>query len=336
MRKRKKKEVTEKDIRQAKNLLILVIAFAVLIIVLCFIRYPKTYVGAFIGNYSGTEDVISNMKGEPVNSKESTKALLPYQQDYDDWKEQNLGTEVSVQAEDGTVLKGKLYDQGSKVTVVYLHTQGSSSDGDFLYAPWYWEKGYNILMPDNRGHGESEGNCATYGVKESGDVNQWLQLLCENYGTDSKIIVQGDTLGAADALMASPDYPEQVAFTVAESPIDNLYNAGEYLLKQQFTSLPLLMQLADRYNYQQNQFHLSDVVTSEAVAQASTPLLMLCGRDDTIVDPANAETIKQAAQAAQTDCDVLYVDNAGHGMLYAADCQEIQEQIDTYITAYIN
>ena len=332
---RKKKEITAKSIRQAKNLVFLVIAFAVLIIILTFVRYPKTYVGAFIGNYSGTEDVISNMKGEAVNNTDDSKKLLPYQQDYDDWKEQNLATEVSVSAEDGSTLKGKLYDHGSKVTVVYLHTLGSSSEGDFLYAPWYWEKGYNILMPDNRGHGDSDGSCATYGLKESGDVNQWLSLLCKTYGSDSKIIVQGDTLGAADALMASAKYPEQVAFTVAESPIDNLYDAGEYLVKQQFTSLPFFIQLADRYNYQQNDFRLEDVVTSKAVAQSSTPLLMLCGSDDTIVDPSNAVSIQKAAESANEACEVISVDHAGHGMLYATDSQKIQKEIDTYIEKYI-
>lgn len=329
---RRKKEVTAKDIRQAKNLVFLVIAFAVLIIILCFSRYPKTYVGAFIGNYSGTEDVISNMKGEPANSSDSTKMLLPYQQNFDDWKEQNLATEVSVKAADGVRLKGKLYDQGSKVTVLYLHTLGSSSDGDFLYAPWYWEKGYNILMPDNRGHGDSEGACATYGLKEGDDVNRWIALLCEDYGSDCKIIVQGDTLGAADALMATADYPKQVAFTVAESPINNLYVAGEYLMKQQFTSLPFFTRLADRYNYQQNNFHLEDVVTSKAVAGSSTPLLMLCGSEDTIVNPQDAQQIKDAAKG---NCSVLTVEHAAHGMLYATDSQKIQSGIEQYITKYI-
>ena len=139
---------------------------------------------------------------------------------------------VTLQTEDNIRLSGLLYDQGGKETVVYLHNIGSAAGEDFYYAPWYWEKGYNILMPDNRAHGESEGNCASYGVYEAEDVNQWLQLICEKYGDDSQIIVHGDTLGAAAALMASVNYPEQVAFTVAESPVANLYDAAAYMMQK--------------------------------------------------------------------------------------------------------
>lgn len=227
----------ECNLRQIGNMALIVGVFAIFLVGICFVRFSKAYVNAFIGNYTGIEEVLATMKGGAATDA-AKRELLACQNDYDAWKEQHQGERVTLQTEDNIRLSGLLYDQGGKETVVYLHNIGSAAGEDFYYAPWYWEKGYNILMPDNRAHGESEGNCVSYGVYETEDVNQWLQLICEKYGDDSQIIVHGDTLGAAAALMASVNYPEQVAFTVAESPVANLYDAAAYMMKNQFSSIP--------------------------------------------------------------------------------------------------
>ena len=210
MKERKVKK--EWNLRQIGNMALIVGVFAIFLVGICFVRFSKASVNAFIGNYTGIEEMLATMKGG-ANTDAAKRELLACQNDYDAWKEQHQGERVTLQTEDNIRLSGLLYDQGGKETVVYLHNIGSAAGEDFYYAPWYWEKGYNILMPDNRAHGESEGNCASYGVYEGKDVNQWLQLICEKYGEDSRIIVHGDILGAAAALMASADYPEQVAFT---------------------------------------------------------------------------------------------------------------------------
>ena len=119
------------------------------------------------------------MKGGAATDA-AKRELLACQNDYDAWKEQHQGERVTLQTEDNIRLSGLLYDQGGKETVVYLHNIGSAAGEDFYYAPWYWEKGYNILMPDNRAHGESEGNCASYGVYEAEDVNQCSSLFVKN------------------------------------------------------------------------------------------------------------------------------------------------------------
>lgn len=168
----------ECNLRQIGNMALIVGVFAIFLVGICFVRFSKAYVNAFIGNYTGIEEVLATMKGGAATDA-AKRELLACQNDYDAWKEQHQGERVTLQTEDNIRLSGLLYDQGGKETVVYLHNIGSAAGEDFYYAPWYWEKGYNILMPDNRAHGESEGNCVSYGVYETEDVNQWLQLICE-------------------------------------------------------------------------------------------------------------------------------------------------------------
>lgn len=318
--------------KQIKNLLGMVIFFTVFVIFLWVTRYPRNYVYMFLGNYSGTDDVVNGMDGEP-NSEEDLALLLPYQQDFDDWKEQNLATKVNVTSSDELSLNGKLYDQGSNVTVIYLHTLASSSDGDFLYAPYYWDKGYNILMPDNRAHGDSEGGYTSYGYYETDDLVQWISLIKSTYGNDNQIIIQGDTMGATIALMASAKLPEQVKFIIADSPINNLYDGGNYMMKNQFISFPFMMKICDYYADKLTGIHLEDVNTVSAVSDNKIPLILMAGNIDTVVDPQNVEEIKSATSA---DCTVIDVKNAGHQMTYVKDQQEIEDTIQKYIDKYIS
>lgn len=322
----------ECNLRQIGNMALIVGVFAIFLVGICFVRFSKAYVNAFIGNYTGIEEVLATMKGGAATDA-AKRELLACQNDYDAWKEQHQGERVTLQTEDNIRLSGLLYDQGGKETVVYLHNIGSAAGEDFYYAPWYWEKGYNILMPDNRAHGESEGNCVSYGVYETEDVNQWLQLICEKYGDDSQIIVHGDTLGAAAALMASANYPEQVAFTVAESPVANLYDAAAYMMKNQFSSIPFFLWIGDWYCNKAYGFHLKDVNMCDAVQQSDTPLLILSGLEDTVVDPENAVAIQAASGA---DCQIFGIEDGTHGLLYAKHSDEIKQSIDRFIGEYIN
>ena len=153
-----------KPTKQQRKHHILMLLFVVLFIAAIWvIRYPQNYVNMFIAHYDGTTSVLESLKGLKRSDVERGE-LLPYQQTFDDWKETHLRDEVSVTADDGVTLKGGLYDAGSDVTVVLLHTfDGSSTDTVYLFADYYARKGYNILLPDGRDHGESGGDVVTYG-----------------------------------------------------------------------------------------------------------------------------------------------------------------------------
>lgn len=75
--------------------------------------------------------------------------------------------DVSVQAADGAVLKG-WYIQPKEFNgsvVIALHGITDNREGVFGYGLMFLERGYAVLLPDARAHGESGGEIATYGVK---------------------------------------------------------------------------------------------------------------------------------------------------------------------------
>lgn len=109
-------------------------------------------------------------------------------------------------------LSGKMYysetDSNGNPTSskwVYL-INGSNMNGQAMadsVGQMYLDQGYNILAPDSRGYGDSEGSVAM-GYVESLDVWDWLTYLNATYGNKCEsIILHGISLGGATTVFAS-------------------------------------------------------------------------------------------------------------------------------------
>ena len=328
---------TKSSHRQRLVQILMLVVVVLIIAGVWMIRLPKNYVNMFLDHYDGTTSVVSEMKGlERTEAEEAL--LLPLQQQFDDWKQTHLRDAVEVTAQDGTILKGGLYDAKSDVTVILLHTfDGSSADSDYLLASYFADKGFNLLLPDSRAHGESGGDCVTYGLLEGDDVACWVRMLLECYGGDHQIILQGDTLGAnaalagAAAVEADPDLAGSVKFVVAESPVANLYTEAVYLMGNQFHLPGFMVAIGDGSAKGSLGRSMKAVDLSEMTQDCQVPALVLQGTGDTIVDPdqvqAFCDSYPGPVECITADC--------GHGMVYPtrqADCEAaLDEMLEDYL-----
>lgn len=335
----KRKEKSPPMSRRSRIISIVLLVGVLLIIAgIWTFRIPENYVHLFLNHYDGSTAVLSEMKGIE-RSETELASLLPLQQDFDDWEQTHLRDEVSVTAGDGTVLRGGFYDAGSDVTVILLHTfDGSSEDSDYLFAPYYAARGCNLLLPDSRAHGESEGDRVTYGLLEGGDVAAWCEWLLERCGAQQQIILHGATLGA-NAALAGAALTEQnlalaghIRFIVGESPVVNLYDAADYLLDNQFHLPGAMVWLADQFAKGALDGQSMKTVDLAAMTEGCTvPLLVLQGSGDTIVDPAATAAF---CDGYAGDCQLLTA-NCAHGMVYATDPEGCEAALDVLMRQYI-
>ena len=90
--------------------------------------------------------------------------------------------EVSILSFDGLKLYGRYYNHHSENTVILVHGYRSNGKHDFSGAlKFYYDYGFNVLLIDQRSHGNSEGRLITFGVKESFDVRDWAEFLNKKY-----------------------------------------------------------------------------------------------------------------------------------------------------------
>ena len=177
--------------------------------------------------------------------------------------------------------------------------------------------GFNVLVPDQRGHAQSQGRVITFGIMERLDCLQWIQYLNQRFGSDRPILLSGISMGAATILMAAElDLPENVIGIMADCPYDSPAGIICKVCKDRgFPSkamLPFIKLAAKLFGG----FHLTDTSAIESVKSAKIPILLIHGDDDRFV-PCNMS--RQIAHNCASPVTLEIFPDAGHGLCYMTD-----------------
>ena len=121
-------------------------------------------------------------------------------------------------------------NQPSNQTILFLHGLFQNRSSGLDYLGIYQEMGYNVLIVDARGHGDSGGDSISWGYFEKDDINVWLDWLQQKI-PQGTIGIHGISMGAATALLHSElnENTHQVSFYIADSSYDDF---KELLIKQ--------------------------------------------------------------------------------------------------------
>ena len=117
--------------------------------------------------------------------------------------------------------------RSSDRTVILLHGLYQNRSMCIPYVDMYRDMGYNVLLIDQRGHGESGGSHTTWGLRETDDLDAWTEWLRGKDG-GVKIGMHGISLGAAMALIYSgTERGKNISFYVADSAYGGHDGTGE-------------------------------------------------------------------------------------------------------------
>lgn len=107
---------------------------------------------------------------------------------------------ITLISHDGLKLKGEFLDNNSNRTMIFVHGITVSRIWSIKYIKMFYDRGWNILLYDQRRHGKSEGMFSTYGYYEKLDLDLWVDFVAERKGKNSIIGIHGESMGAATAL----------------------------------------------------------------------------------------------------------------------------------------
>ncbi len=130
---------------------------------------------------------------------------------------------VSFRTSDNLLIKGwySRYSDTS-ATIILLHGYKANRLEMISRCEIFRNGGYNLLLYDARGCGESEGDLVSFGYYEIRDLLAALRFLKVN--GDSEIAVYGFSQGGATILMAA-DSLKDIKCIIAEGTFDKLENA---------------------------------------------------------------------------------------------------------------
>ncbi len=251
-----------------------------------------------------------------------------------DWVNEQPFERLTLTARDGLQLNGYYLRAAEPTNKVVMLTHGYLGNAlqMGLFGEYYYKDlGYNLFMPDARGHGKSEGDYYGFGWHDRLDLIDWTKLLVDQFGEETEIVYHGLSMGAATVLMASgeEDLPKQVKAIVADSPYQSVYQLFSYQMRRMFylpafpllDSTSLLTKIKAGYSFREaNSLH--------AVEKTDVPIFYIHGESDTFVP---TEMTKELIEVTKSKTESLFVPSANHGESFVLAEETYKEKLKAFL-----
>ena len=191
---------------------------------------------------------------------------------------------------DGLKLRGEYYDFGFDKAVLILSGRTEAVTYGYFFAAPYRALGYNVLLIDDRGHGESDGDRNNVGLREFRDVQRWIRFLHDEQG-NRKVLLHGVCIGAATAMYAvtepgAPDCVEGLVVDGMYTTFRETFKTHMILMKRPvFPVLDEVMALIFLHAGRHPGLH----GPVYSIRKLKLPILMLCGREDKFSLPERSQ-----------------------------------------------
>ena len=221
--------------------------------------------------------------------------------------------DMFIQSEDGLKLHATYFPcEGSKKVAICFHGYTSEGLNDYsTLAIFYLNHGYNLLLVDERAHGQSEGTYIGFGCLDRHDAKLWIDIMIEKMGEDCKILLHGDSMGGATVLMTTGlDLPPQVKAAVSDCAFTSAWEVFTHVLKNKYHLPPApIMHIANHMVKKKAGYELDECDARREVAKATIPILFFHGGADDFVP---CYMVNELYEACQTEKKLVIVEGAGH------------------------
>lgn len=213
--------------------------------------------------------------------------------------------EVYIKSHDGLLLHATFVpsEYFSRKVVIAVH--GYNSYGMFdesSVVPGFRAMGYNVIIVDNRAHGESEGKYIGFGWLDRMDVLNWCRYAMSRFGENCEILMHGVSMGAATVLMTCGEacLPHQVKGVIADCPFAGAYEEFGYIMRSNYRvpGRPLLY-FASMVCKIRAGYTFGQCSTIRAVKNIRVPVLFIHGEQDTFVPPKMTEKMYRVCKSKQ-------------------------------------
>lgn len=212
---------------------------------------------------------------------------------------------------DGLTLRAKKFTPAENSNRWAILVHGYGRDGRFAYdyAEEYLKRGWNVLIPDLRASGTSDGEYITMGALESRDVFDWAKKISDA-NPDAKIILHGVSMGAATVMMTAALNPPDVVAVVEDCGYTSAYEMFAAQLEKIF-GLPEfpVMPCANLVCKFKTGVKISDAAPLAVIDKISVPVLFIHGDADKLVP---FEMMGRLYDACTAPKEKFVVAGAGH------------------------
>ena len=270
---------------------------------------------------------------------ESSEALQNHMQEKENvktWLSSVKREKLHMEADDGKILVARqiIVDDNAKQWAVILHGFNGSMEDVYDVAMHYVKEGYNVLLPDLRACGESEGSLIGMGWLDRMDVINWMDVVLKDH-PDAEIVIHGVDMGADTALMLSGEpLKSSVKAIVAESAYTSAWEVvkTEYKVRhEKWPTFPILNMVNPVLKIWAG-YSLKEADATKQVKNATVPILLIQGGKDTYTTESMASQLDHAIASPH---ELLMIPNGVHGDCRYADPDTYYNKTFEFVGGYV-
>lgn len=307
-------------------------------VVLCIIAY--FLVGNFFYNLALNPHSNKDFLNDSENLQPSELITDEFREKYyaldDAFEAKEKPAEVFIQSEDNLKLQALQYTQPQDNHKWAINVHFYLGDNTRMI-PWtrnFYEQGFNVLAPNLRGHGKSEGNYIGMGWDDRLDIIQWIDYIIDK-DPQAEILLFGISMGGTAVMMASgEDLPNNVKVIVEDCGYSNVEELFSYQLKELFNlpSFPI-MNAANTMTKIHAGYDLADVDTVKQLKKNNTPMLFIQGDADTFVPFKMLDTLYNATDVQK---EKFIVKNAGHAESESMNPEAYWQKVQSFTAPFFS
>lgn len=241
---------------------------------------------------------------------------------------------VHITSEDGLKLNAAYFEQSSSHKwAIVIHGYNCDHSNMERYSQHYYDAGYQVLAPDLRACGESEGTYYGMGWLDRKDILGWMDWIIKK-DPDAEIVVHGNSMGGATVMMVSGEKtPDNVKVFVEDCGYSCVWDifASEMQLRFGLPEFPI-MHVSSLVSSVKVGYDFSEASAVEQVKKCKKPMLFIHGSEDDFVPFSMLEEVYEAKPG--NNKKKLVVEGAKHNrssyVLGEAYWNEVFSFIDTY------
>ena len=226
-------------------------------------------------------------------------------------------------------------------TAVVVHGYQVRSEGMLHIAYLYnHDMGYNVLLPDLYGHGESEGDHIQMGWKDRWDVIRWSEVANEIFKVKSeerrvkntRQVIHGISMGAATTMAVSGEKtPDYVKCFVEDCGYTSVWDEFSAQLKDQFglPAFPLMNTTSALCQYRYG-WSFAEAQQIEQVRKSTKPMLFIHGDKDAFVPYAMLHPLYEAKTKGRKA--IFIAKGSVHAMAYRDHHEEYTRIVKDFVS----
>ncbi|WP_416326453.1 alpha/beta hydrolase [[Eubacterium] hominis] len=202
----------------------------------------------------------------------------------DQWYLQNKNVKhLEMNTEDHIKLHASEIRNKGNRWVIIVHGYMGRLEDMIPQAHQFYDRGYQVLLPDLRGHGRSEGSVIGFGYLDHLDILAWCDKLKQE-GAE-QILLYGVSMGASTVMMCADAVSYPIEAIIEDCGFSNLKDQLTHIVKQMVPKVPssFLIGCLSLVMKWKSGYRIKDANPSIHVQHSKVPILFLHGDRDTFI-----------------------------------------------------